>query len=152
MFYFTTRFLFVQKCPLLRKMLLDKAAFPKFLNSSEMLKRAFLTFSESLKGVVTKMFLGASPTDPYISTPVLSGWRRPCLYVVICSKSYVSPPSAYLSLAAFRLPPTRFGFKRSRFQTKANRMCTLFYIIECQIKIVMLARREGAGPCLDLGG
>ena len=62
------------------KCCLTKLLLQNFLNSSEMLKRAFPTFSESLKGVVTKHFSGGfAPRPPHFSTPVSSGWRRPCL-------------------------------------------------------------------------
>ena len=66
--YFNIRFSFVQKCPLFyEKCYLTKLLFQKFLNISEMLKRAFPKFSESLKGVVTKYFPGASP--PHLIFP-----------------------------------------------------------------------------------
>ena len=63
------RCLLLQKCPPLQKMMLEKAAFPIFWNRSKMQKRAFLTFSESLKGVVDKY-------SPLLFVhPSFLGWR-----------------------------------------------------------------------------
>ena len=68
------RCLLLQKCPPLQKMMLEKAAFPTFWNRSKILKRAFATFSESLKGVVEKNFplLFVHPTFFGLATPLPS--------------------------------------------------------------------------------
>ena len=68
--YFTVSMFALAKMPTVTKMMLEKAAFPTFRNRSKMLKRAFPTFSESLKGVVEKNF-------PLLFVyPSFLGWLR----------------------------------------------------------------------------
>ena len=78
------RFFSCENAHCYEKCCLTKLLLQNFLNSSEMLKRAFPTFSESLKGVVTKNFSGGfAPRPPHFSTPVFSGWRRPWPMLII---------------------------------------------------------------------